>query len=232
MKKIFLTLVFLLIAFVSCKSKQIYVAENIAMKLNTNENLVEFKQNLLPETADSTFVNLKNYSNDFVYDMKYATNDNFLKTKVYDCATCFLRLKTVKALILANQEFLKMGYKIKLYDCYRPLDVQKQMWAIVPNPNYVANPNKGSIHNKGCAIDISLVDNLGNELDMGTKFDHFGIEASHNFLKLNENTIQNRMLLKKIMKNANFNSFESEWWHYNLAKGLQDKVSNKKWTCD
>src|SRR6478736_1853786 len=120
---------------------------------------------------DTTFVNLKDYSQDFVYDMKYATDDNFLKSKVYDCAECYLRYKTVKALVLANERFMKKGFKIKIFDCYRPLDIQKRMWAIVPNPQYVANPSKGSIHNRGGAVDITLVDFDGKELDMGTSFD-------------------------------------------------------------
>ena len=107
--------------------------------------------------SDTTFVNLRDYSNDFVYDMKYATEDNFLKTKVYDCAECMLRLKTVKALIAANRDFLRKGYRIKLYDCYRPLDIQKKMWEIVSNPIYVADPKKGSIHNRGGAVDLSLI---------------------------------------------------------------------------
>ncbi len=110
---------------------------------------------------DTTFVNLKDYSNDFVYDMKYATSDNFLKTKVYDCAECFLRLKTVKSLIKANASFIKMGYKIKLFDCYRPLAIQKKMWKIISNPSYVADPAKGSIHNRGGAVDITLVSRKG-----------------------------------------------------------------------
>ena len=84
--------------------------------------------------ADTTFVKLKDYSTDFVYDMKYATEDNFLKAKVYDCAECFLRLQTVKALVKANAKFMRKGYRIQLFDCYRPLDIQKRMWKIVSNP--------------------------------------------------------------------------------------------------
>jgi zinc D-Ala-D-Ala dipeptidase len=181
---------------------------------------------------DTTFVNLKDYSKNFVYDMKYATSDNFLKAKVYDCAECFLRLKTVEALISANDSFLKMGYKIKLFDCYRPLDIQKRMWKIVPNPSYVADPSKGSIHNRGGAVDITLVDANGNELDMGTSFDFFGIEASHNYQNFSQEIKENRELLKKIMIENGFNSLDSEWWHYNLKSALNDKVSNAKWTCD
>lgn len=181
---------------------------------------------------DTTFVNLKNYSNDFVYDMKYATTDNFLKAKVYDCAECFLRFKTVKALIEANSFFMKKGYKIKLFDCYRPLDIQKKMWRIVPNPSYVADPSKGSIHNRGGAVDITLVDVNGKELDMGTPFDFFGVEASHNYSGLSLEIIGNRALLKTIMIEKGFNIFDSEWWHYNLKSALYDKLSNTKWKCD
>jgi len=181
---------------------------------------------------DSAFVNLKEYSIDFVYDMKYATADNFLKAKVYDCAECFLRLKTVKAMIEANTEFMKMGYKIKFFDCYRPLDIQKKMWKIVPNPSYVADPSKGSIHNRGGAVDITLVDVNGIALDMGTSFDFFGIEASHNYQNLSQHIKDNRELLKKVMMAHGFNPLESEWWHYNLISALNDKVSNAKWKCD
>jgi len=182
--------------------------------------------------SDTTFVNLRDYSNDFVYDMKYATEDNFLKTKVYDCAECMLRLKTVKALIAANKDFQKKGYKIKLYDCYRPVDIQKKMWEIVSNPTYVADPKKGSIHNRGGAVDISLVDITGKEVDMGTSFDFFGIMASHNFKQLSKEILSNRTYLKNTMIKNGFNSFDSEWWHYNLKAGLKDKVANQKWKCD
>jgi D-alanyl-D-alanine dipeptidase len=181
---------------------------------------------------DTTFVNLKDYSQDFVYDMKYATDDNFLKSKVYDCAECYLRYKTVKALIEANRRFMKSGLKIKIFDCYRPLDIQKRMWNIVPNPSYVANPSKGSIHNRGGAVDITLVDINGNELDMGTTFDFFGIEASHDYPEFSSIIKHNRNQLRKIMKKAHFNSFDSEWWHYNLKAGLNDTVSNFKWNCN
>ena len=182
--------------------------------------------------TDTTFVNLKDYSTDFVYDMKYATTDNFLKAKVYDCAECFLRLKTVKALIKANKEFIRKGYRIQLFDCYRPLDIQKRMWQIVSNPEYVADPAKGSIHNRGGAVDITLVDSEGVALDMGTPFDFFGPEAGQNYQNLSNEVKQNRVFLKQIMQENGFVSFDSEWWHYNLLNASKDKVSNTKWKCD
>ena len=182
--------------------------------------------------ADTTFVNLKDYSADFVYDMKYATTDNFLKAQVYDCAECFLRLKTVKALVKANDEFMKKGYRIQIFDCYRPLDIQKRMWQIVSNPEYVADPAKGSIHNRGGAVDITLVDSNGKALNMGTPFDFFGPEASHHFENLSNELNQNRVLLKQIMQENGFVSFDSEWWHYNIINASKEKVSNTKWKCE
>ena len=184
------------------------------------------------EISDTTFVNLKDYSADFKYDMKYATEDNFLKSKVYECDKCFLRLKTVRALINANIKFIKKGFRIKLFDCYRPLDIQKKMWALVPNPEYVANPSKGSIHNRGGAVDLTLVTLEGEELNMGTAFDFFGKEAGHGYQFLDKKIMSNRKFLKKVMLQNGFKSFDSEWWHYNLSSAMTDKVANTKWKCD
>lgn len=212
-----ISLLSLLIIFLSCQS-QIVVVKSV--------------NPVAVAVDDTTFVNLKTYSSDFVYDMKYATEDNFLKAKVYDCAECYLRYKTVQALIKANETFMKEGLRIKLYDCYRPLDIQKRMWTIVSNPEYVADPAKGSIHNRGGAVDITLVNKRGKELKMGTPFDFFGPEASHNYEDLSQKVKDNRALLKKVMIENGFNSFDSEWWHYNLKSGLKDKLSNEKWNCE
>lgn len=183
------------------------------------------------EIDSNAFVNLRNYSRDFVFDMKYATTDNFLKEKVYPCDECFLRVKTVKALLAANKSFLEKGFRIKLYDCYRPKSIQKKMWKLVPDANFVANPKKGSIHNRGGAVDISLVDSLDVEVNMGTKFDFFGDEASHNYQNLSPEILSSRKFLKEIMLQNKFKSFDSEWWHYNLNGSSKDKVENLKWQC-
>ena len=183
------------------------------------------------EIDSNAFVNLRNYSRDFVFDMKYATTDNFLKEKVYPCDECFLRIKTVKALLAANKSFLEKGFRIKLYDCYRPKSIQKKMWKLVPDANFVANPKKGSIHNRGGAVDISLVDSLNVEVNMGTRFDFFGDEASHNYQNLSPEILSSRKFLKEIMLQNKFKSFDSEWWHYNLNGSSKDKVENLKWKC-
>lgn len=192
----------------------------------------EQKLKLFNAVADSTFIRLADYSNDFAYDMRYATENNFLKAKVYDCAECYTRAKTAKALIAANKEFLKSGVKIKFYDCYRPNSVQYKMWKIVPNPQYVANPKKGSIHNKGGAVDITLVTLEGEELDMGTDFDFFGKRAYHDNLDLPKEILENRKLLKETMEKHGFWSIRTEWWHYNLGAASNDKIANFKWECN
>lgn len=214
-----LSILFLILLTASCQSAY----------LNSQKSpvLLDIHQ----ESDENAFVNLKNFSNDFVFDMKYATADNFLKEKVYPCGECFLRVKTIKALLEANKAFMKKGYRIKLFDCYRPLAIQKKMWKLVPDANYVANPKKGSIHNRGGAVDITLVDSLGMELPMGTGFDFFGEEAGHHYQNLSQEVLDNRKFLKEIMLQHNFKSFDSEWWHYNLNNSVADKVSNQKWRC-
>lgn len=212
----------------SCKSLQSSQKETESLVIKSKPILVKN----LEETNDTTFVNLKEYDANFVLDMKYATLNNFLKTKVYDCAECYLRYKTVRNLINANKEFQLKSYSIKIFDCYRPLDVQKKMWELVPNPDYVANPKTGSIHNRGGAVDITIVDANGKELDMGTEFDFFGPEAAHNYEKVSNQVKINRAYLKQVMLSNNFKSFDSEWWHYNLIDSQKDPIANFKWKCE
>lgn len=220
--------VFLALVVVSCSSTNKSISNKDFLKNNyiNSQSLAIYSG-----IQDTTFVRLRNYEGMFVFDMKYASADNFLKTQVYDCAECYLRMKTVRNLIEANNEFLQLGYRIKIYDCYRPLAIQKKMWAIMPDADYVADPKRGSIHNRGGAVDITLVDLNGVELDMGTAFDHFGPEAAHAFKKLPKNVLANRKMLKEIMLRYNFRAFKSEWWHYNLAESIKDPLANFKWEC-
>lgn len=199
----------------------VQVKENIKIKYKSFEGL-----------ADTTFIRLVDFSDGFVYDLRYATKNNFLKAKVYDCAECYTRVKTAKALMSANTDFERSGLKIKFYDCYRPNSVQYKMWKIVPNPQYVANPVKGSIHNKGGAVDITLVTLEGKELDMGTDFDFFGKRAYHDNTELPQEILDNRKLLKETMEKHGFWSIRTEWWHYNLSTASNDKIANFKWKCE
>ena len=180
----------------------------------------------------SDFVRLKDLSPDFVYELKYATPDNFLKQTVYDCGECYLRKSTAEALVKANEAFKQLGYRIKLFDCYRPLSVQKKMWKILPGTHYVANPAKGSKHNRGAAVDLTLVDAEGKELNMGTPFDFFGKEAHHTYTQHSKEVLENRKLLKETLDKYNFKSIYSEWWHYEYRPEMQSKVENFEWQCE
>lgn len=228
-----------IISLAACKQKRVAfpsseTKETVLQKMDTIIVKKEVPTPLLQEfgdLADTTFVRLADFSNDFAFDLRYATANNFLKEKVYDCAECYTRVKTAKALMAANNEFLQKGYRIKFFDCYRPNSVQYKMWELVPNPQYVANPVKGSIHNKGGAVDITLEDLDGNELDMGTDFDFFGKRAYHDNTDLPKHILDNRKLLKETMEAHGFWSIRTEWWHYNLSGGSNDKVANFKWPC-
>ena len=180
----------------------------------------------------SDFVRLKDLSPDFVYELKYATPDNFLKQAVYDCGECYLRKSTAEALVKANEAFKQLGYRITLFDCYRPLSVQKKMLKILPGTHYVANPAKGSKHNRGAAVDLTLVDAQGKELNMGTPFDFFGKEAHHTYTEHSKEVLENRKLLKETLDKYNFKSIYSEWWHYEYRPEMQSKEENFQWQCN
>lgn len=234
------TIVLSSLLFFSCKPKDAKVQKVtqkpkstiIAQHKTPDTPKVKLQLTSLDSLPDTTFVRLANYDTTFVYDLRYATTNNFLKTKVYNCAECYTRVKTAKALIKANKDFIKKGFKIKFYDCYRPNAVQHKMWKIYPNPQYVANPYKGSIHNKGGAVDITLVTLQKDSVDMGTDFDFFGKKAHHDFTNLSPNILQNRQLLKKVMQNHGFNAIRTEWWHYNLSGSHKNKVANFVWPCN
>ena len=235
MNKISLLLVFVFIIW-SCREK---VKEPAAAEISQPVEVVE--DAVIPEAteqlasfdgiSDTTFIRLASYSKDFAYELRYATENNFLKTKVYDCAECYTRSKTAKALIAANKVFQEKGYRIKFFDCYRPNSVQYKMWEIFPNPQYVADPVKGSIHNRGGAVDITLETLDGTALNMGTDFDFFGREAHHDNLQLPEEVLRNRALLKEVMEAHGFWSIRTEWWHYNLGSASNDPVANFRWAC-
>ncbi len=225
-----------LILIIGCKEIETKKNTESSISVKTDdtvkiERVLKKKFKTFEGLADSTFVRLADFSDGFAYDMRYATKNNFLKEQVYECAECYSRVKTAKALMEANKEFEKKGVKIKFFDCYRPNSVQYKMWEIVPNPQYVANPVKGSIHNKGGAVDITLVTLEDEELNMGTDFDYFGKRAYHDNLDLPQEVLDNRKLLKETMERHGFWSIRTEWWHYNLSAASNDKVADFKWNC-
>lgn len=154
---------------------------------------------------------------DLVVDMKYATPDNFLKQKVYpDGARCMLRPEAAERLAKAAETLRKQGYRLKVYDCYRPIAVQWQMWKIFPKPGYVANPKKGGNHNRGAAVDLTLTTMDGQEVEMPTEFDSFEPKAHHGYKGGTEASRKHREILRAAMEGAGFKRNAMEWWHYDL----------------
>ncbi|TNE54358.1 MAG: hypothetical protein EP344_14290 [Bacteroidetes bacterium] len=164
-------------------------------------------------------------------DMRYATENNFTGSKIYYCARCYLQQETADALVRAQQTLKQQGLGLKLYDCYRPSLYQQLLWDTIPNPNYVAMPSEGSAHSRGTAVNLTIVDASGNELDMGTPYDFFGPEAHYNYTRLPGKVIANRQLLRQTMENVGLHGIRTGWWQFSY----QDKefpLANWLWECD
>ena len=167
--------------------------------------------------TDTLIVPLKSIDSTIVQDVRYATANNFTKQVLYPSAKVFLRKVAAEHLAQAN-EFLKKNHnvRIKIFDGFRPLFVQKIMWQIVPDDRYVADPAKGSRHNRGAAVDITLIDADGNELDMGTPYDDFTERASFASKDVSEKAYSNRKLLRETLIQFGFDPMETEWWHFDF----------------
>jgi len=167
--------------------------------------------------VDTAIVFLGDIDSSFVYDVRYATENNFTGKILYQSTKIFLRKSAADSLKKVN-EYLKNNYnlRLKIFDGYRPLSVQKFMWSVFPDENYVANPSKGSRHNRGAAVDLTLVDMNGKELNMGTGYDDFTEKAHSNYKNLPEQILKNRNILINTMKRFGFHPIETEWWHFDF----------------
>lgn len=157
----------------------------------------------------------------FVIDIKYATEDNFAKKKIYTLPLCLINKNTAKKLIAANNEFKTLGYRIKVFDAYRPHSAQQVLWDAAEDKSYLANPKKGSKHNRGAAVDVTLVDGEGQELGMPSGYDEFSERAHLKFNKCDEELIKNRELLGEIMVKHGFKRISTEWWHFDDTDALK-----------
>jgi zinc D-Ala-D-Ala dipeptidase len=202
------------------------VAQPIAVQDSTKPKPIK-KRNY----DKKAWTNVQEATLSIVLDIKYATTDNFTKTKIYDCPACYLRPAVATALAKVHAELQQKGLGIKVFDCYRPRPYQQRLWDKVPDPNYVTPPKKGSMHNRGMAIDLTIIDKKGNELDMGTPYDFFGEKAHHTFTGLTKIQQENRTLLLTSMEKHGFKHIRTEWWHYSFEGTLYD-FSDWLWECN
>ena len=189
------------------------------------------------QTGDDELVNPKELIPDIVIDLRYSAADhqfrnlptgNMLLPKFYTANESLVLLKAANLLKIAQDSLRKIrthnginypqGIGIKIWDGYRPRAVQYLFWEIYPNSTYIADPNSGSKHNRGGAVDLTLIDlATGEELKMPTLFDDFSLAASHSYNNLSATVLANRQLLKDVMINvAGFVIYDSEWWHYEV----------------
>ncbi|MHC4234599.1 MAG: D-alanyl-D-alanine dipeptidase, partial [Planctomycetota bacterium] len=147
-------------------------------------------------------------------DLRYATADNFTGQQLYPVARCLLRESVARRLQRVQDRLVRRGLGLKIYDGYRPLSVQRKLWEIVPDPKYVADPAKGSRHNRGAAVDVTLVDFTGRDLEMPTGYDDFSPAAHRDYSGGTKASRQNRQILTDAMEAEGFRGLADEWWHF------------------
>ncbi|MGL5937716.1 MAG: M15 family metallopeptidase [Phocaeicola sp.] len=188
------------------------------------------KSNSAQKLEQMGFLNLMELDSTFILDIKYTTADNFTGKILYtELKEAYLHPLAANALVKAHHflKQIKPTYRIKIFDATRPLSAQQVMWDMVKNTpmkDYVSNPaNGGGLHNYGLAVDITVVDENGNDLPMGSSFDHLGkeshIDREEEMVALgtiSEEERQNRILLREAMEKAGYKALKSEWWHFNF----------------
>ena len=186
------------------------------------------------------FLRVKDLDNSIEVEMMYAKSDNFVGEAMYDFTEAYLHPKAAKAVVKANALLTKYhpGWRICIYDATRPMSVQQKMWDKVkgtPQQNYVSNPkNGGGLHNYGLAVDVSIIDEKGDSIDMGTKVDALTstshIDKEEELVaqgKITQEAMENRRLLRKVMQEAGFKPLRTEWWHFNYTTRADAKKNYK-----
>lgn len=166
-----------------------------------------------------------------VLDLRYARADNFLHQAVYPRAVCLLQVPVAHRLAAAQAALRREGYGLSLWDCYRPLSVQRRMWKLVPDPRWVADPAVGSNHNRGAAVDVTLVRTDGGALEMPTAFDDFSPRAAPGAgARWTPAARANYARLSEAMTAAGFRVRDTEWWHWDSQDAARHPVSDRPLT--
>lgn len=230
----------LIIIFTTCQSEPQVKKPVISLseiKKNTSDTLSPLIEEeiiekvIVPDYDTTKWADLALLDPSIIIDMRYATKNNFVEEKMYECGRCFLRPTVAKAVIEAHKELQKKGLGFKMYDCYRPRPIQWKLWNKVPDARYVSDPRKGSMHNRGAAVDLTIVDKEGKELEMGTDYDFFGRRAYQTYTDLPDTILANRTLLRETLAKFGFRHIRTEWWHY-AYRGKGYPLSDMLWNCE
>lgn len=189
---------------------------------------VQMLQQQIKDNPDKEMVNLSTLRPRILFDLKYATTDNFMHEILYPpIRTTWLRKPAAEALEKAAKEFALLNLGIKVFDAYRPYSVTEKMWEPVKDARYAADPATGSGHNRGISVDLTLTDlRTGKELSMPTGFDNFSDTAHQRFMDLSPEILKNRALLKQVMEKYGFIALSTEWWHFYLPNASEYELMN------
>jgi D-alanyl-D-alanine dipeptidase len=223
--KIIYTVVFLLTAGTT-------IAQDATLNkygLRVVSSLSIFKKTVL-KSPEKQMIDLNKDIPTIILDLRYASTSNFMKEKLYPAiTTTYLRKPAADALAKIQIQLKGMGLGLKIFDAYRPYSITEKMWEPVQDDRYAADPKKGSGHNRGIAIDLTIINlQTGEELAMGSDFDNFTDTAHHAFTNLPEEILQNRLLLKKTMEQYGFKALDTEWWHYSLPNAIDFELLDIK----
>nr|WP_199075817.1 M15 family metallopeptidase [Pedobacter sp. ASV19] len=175
-------------------------------------------KNSYRQNPDNQLIELKKVIPDLQLDIRYATKNNFMKEVMYPQARAFARKPVVQQLQKVQDELRKKGLGLRIYDAYRPYAITVAFYQKASDKHFVANPAKGSKHNRGCAVDLSLINlKTGKELPMPTPYDSFAPQAAADYAQLSTSVIRNRNLLIRTMQAHGFKVLKNEWWHYDFV---------------
>lgn len=186
--------------------------DTLSDKINTlTEKNKALRDDLLQVTH---FVDVKNLSGDIIIDQKYASDDNFTGKALYPVSVCLLRAETAQKLAAAEKKLKALGYHIVIWDAYRPLSTQQILYDATVEKMYIADPGNGSRHNRGAAVDLTLADAEGNEIEMPSGFDDFSVNAHRDNPDMSKTAQANLTVLTSAMVECGFTPIRSEWWHF------------------
>ncbi|MEA4867102.1 MAG: M15 family metallopeptidase [Rikenellaceae bacterium] len=178
---------------------------------------IEDYEQMVEADSSNLLVNLEHYIPGIVLDIRYATENNFTGKQIYTSPEAWLRKEAADSLLAIQKALNQEGLGIKVFDAYRPYAATLCFYEVYGDTTFVAAPWSGSIHNRGGAIDLTIISlETGEELEMPTPFDEFSEKASHTYEELPQKVKANREKLYQIMTSHGFTHYQHEWWHYNI----------------
>lgn len=182
-------------------------------------------QSTVKTNPKKELVDLEKFIPGVVLDIRYATENNFTKERIYTLPKAYARKPVAEALKKVQSDLKVLGLGIKIFDAYRPYKATVKFYEVYRDTTYVASPYRGSRHNRGCAIDLTLIDlKTGNELKMPTEYDSFRKEAWPSTVIKDSEASKNRSLLIRSMQKYGFRVNSSEWWHFDFAGYRQYEI--------